>query len=139
MTNEEKLQLIEENQGCILLDNLQVTFQCSVHDNSVSFLAYKFEKNNHATYFYNKYCVYNDDLRLFRFQPNWQSYVRFPNGDKEGIYWFLNEIVAIIGGDNKPLWYNKEWFDQNGLSLVGCIVIKQSELINLMRQAEKAR
>jgi hypothetical protein len=137
MTNEEKLQLIEDNQGCILLDDLQAISQCSVHDASVSLLAYRFYKNNHATYFYNNFCVYNDDLGLFRFQPHWQSYVRFPNDDKEGIYWFLNEIVAIIGADNKPLWYNKEWFDQKGVSLVGCIVTKQSKLISLMRQAEK--
>lgn len=37
MTNEEKLHLIENNFGCILLDKIQATFQCSVVDDSVSF------------------------------------------------------------------------------------------------------
>ena len=137
MTNEVKLHLIENNFGCILLDKIQATFQCSVVDDSVSFQAYRFAKNNHTTYFYNNFCTFNDDLGCFRFQPYWQSYTRFPKEDKEGIYWFLNEIVAIIGSDNKPLWYDKEWFDQKGMSLVGCIATNQSELINLMRKAQK--
>jgi hypothetical protein len=74
---------------------------------------------------------------MFRFQSWVNNYFSCSNDDLKGIKFFLDFVVVMIDRNNKVLWYDEEFFRNQGSFLVGPLVMKESEVVDLIRKAEK--
>ena len=139
MTPEEKLKIFLENKPYLLLTDCQVMpqFYNVSEDGQISLNATHYFKNSCTSYFYDKYCYYDDNVKMFRFRGGASSYFSCPNDDLDSIKFFLNMVVVAIDNNNKLLWCDEELFRDSGYYLVGPLVMRESEVIDLIRKAEK--
>ncbi len=139
MTAEEKLKILLENKPYLLLTDVQAIpqFYSVLEDGRISLNATHYFKNSCTTYFYDKYCYYDDNVKMFRFQGGCQHYFSCPNDDLESIKAFLDGVVVMIDNNNKVLWYDEEFLRSRGYYLVGPLILNESEVVDLIRKAEK--
>ena len=136
---DEKLKILLENKPYLLLTDVQAIpqFYRVLEDGRISLNATHYFKNSCTTYFYDKYCYYADNVKMFRFGNFVNHYFSCPNDDIESIKAFLDGVVVMIDNNNKLLWYDEEFFRSRGYYLVGPLILNESEVVDLIRKAEK--
>ncbi len=68
--------------------------------------------------------MYYIDGNGYSWQQYFNNYGSYKNDDQNGINECLEDVV-VIGGHGKVIWYDEEYFRENGLSLVGYMVTNQ--------------
>ena len=136
---DEKLKMLLENKPYLLLTDVQAIpqFYSVLEDGRISLNATEYSRNSYKTYFYDKFCYYDDTAKKFRFDNFVNHYFSCPNDDIESIKAFLDEVVVMIDNNNKLLWYDEEFFRSRGYFLVGPLILNESEVVDLIRKAEK--
>lgn len=136
---DEKLKILLESNPYLLLTDVQARPHSYnvLEDGRISLEATECIRNKYKTYFYNKFCYYDDSAQMFRFQSCFNNYFSCSNDDLKGIKFFLDFVVVMIDRNNKVLWYDEEFFRNHGSYLVGPLVMKESEVVDLIRKAEK--
>lgn len=136
MTIDEKYDLLESCETGIhlLMTKDQALLQSSrrwISLDELCIIATKYMKNSCTTYFYEETYCFNKELKQFCARA-WSTYFSCPNQHIDTIKSYLEDIVLIVDNKNQVLWHDEEFFKTNNLFLVGCFVVTEEFVANLL-------